>query len=151
MLVIRILNIVIRKSCQNPTTPLYLQLSSPGVPFVCSCSPPGPPSAGSSPLAMRSCVVCSVASSLDCLAPSPFSWIPVWILGLSETAVGVRDLAQRFPHSSSRRLWRRLTSPPILQRKPCSSEKGALHPLHFVARRLGFEAESPADVVPEIL
>ena len=129
--------IVIRRSCHNPTTLLSPRLSSPGVLFVCSCSPPGPSYAGSSPLEMCSCIACSVASSLACLAPSPFSWFSVYILVSSKTALGVRNLTQRSPHSSASRLWWRLTSPLILQQQACSTKKGYPHPSQFVGRQWG--------------
>ena len=94
--VIRTPKIVIWRSFQNPTTPLSPRLSSPGAPSVWLCCPPP---AGSSPLAMRAYVASLVAYSLAILAPStlPVSCIPVWILGSSDTADGVRSFPQRPP------------------------------------------------------
>ena len=145
--VIRMSKIVIWRSFQNPTTPLSPRLLSPGVPSVWSCCPP---SAGSSPLAMRACVASLVASSLALLAPSPLpvSCLPVWILGSSETADGVRALLQRSPQSSARMLWRKVISPPILHWHACSAENVALQPLQSVGRRRGVRARrQPSQLV----
>ena len=134
--VIRTSKIVIRRSFQNPTTPLSPRLSSPGDSSVWSCCPP---SAGSSPLAMWACVASSVASSLALLAPSPLpvSCLPVWILGLSETADEVRALPKRSHQSLASMLCRRVMSPPILHWHVCSAENGTPHPSQSVGRRRG--------------
>ena len=129
-------NIFIQQLCQNTTTTLSPRLLLPHVPLIFSCSPPlGTPSSRSSPLAMHFCLTCSVDSSADLMDPTPFICLSVWIMGSLESADGVRALAQRSPHSSVRRLWRRVMRHPILQRHTCSTENGVPHPSQSMGRR----------------
>ena len=83
------------------------------------------------------------------LPPLPVSCLPVWILGLSETADEVRDLPQRSPQLSARMLWRRVMSPPNLALACVLSGEWDSASIAVCGEAEGCETEAPSDVVPK--